>query len=70
MDNFQARHLAAWVDNHLPKLSRDEELGAILLLIHEQPDLLDTHSWSEIHRLSLGPMDLPTQILGGTPKRY
>jgi hypothetical protein len=52
IDNFTLRHLAAWLDDHVPDGERDAVTNLILEFIARHPEMLADHTWSEIRSLA------------------
>jgi len=54
MDEFTTQHLSKWLDTLFPvryREHRDKLEKDIIEFVTEYPDLLQTHSWPEIHRM-------------------
>ena len=51
LNEFTSRHLNAWL-NKVHESERDAVLTAILLLAANDPELLESHSWDELRRMS------------------
>lgn len=52
IDNFTLRHLAAWLDDHVPDGEREAVTDLILGFIARYPEVLTDHSWPEIRLLA------------------
>jgi hypothetical protein len=52
IDDFTLRHLAAWLENHVPDDEREAVADLILRFIVRYPEMLADHSWSEIRSLA------------------
>lgn len=49
MDAFIQKHLEAWLDRHVSDDEREEAKQRILSNLKENPEILGSKSWREIH---------------------
>lgn len=52
IDDFTLRHLATWLEDHIPQDEREAVTDLILRFIVRYPEMLADHSWSEIRLLA------------------
>jgi len=53
-DAWTAEHFKQWLARHVHDEDQEQVTRGILLLLAEQPELIDTHSWPEMRSLAEG----------------
>jgi hypothetical protein len=72
MDKFTSEHLDKWLDRFYVRETEEwsQARAAIVRLVSDDPGLLASHSWSELHSMANGSVSLATSATWSSPERF